>query len=123
MQASLEFLEQHHVALPCTYSRCHQGQRHTYKGSLTGPRRLDYIAVPSSWLAATTKSLVLENFDAYTVIYDHKPVAVEIKGSIVSQDAITKMPRLDKRWIASRSQKELGQAVEYASRPPVPHWS
>ena len=49
-----------------------------------GPRRLDFIAVPKTWLAATVKSLVLEHFDAYTIIYDHKPVAVEIKGSLIS---------------------------------------
>ena len=91
------------------------------QGEVTGPRRFDHISVPSTWLAATTKSLVLENFDAYILIYDQKPVAVEIKGSIVSQDAPAKVPRLDKRWIASRDQKELGQAVEYASQ--VPHWS
>ena len=81
-----EFLENHHLALPCTYRKIHQGQRHTLKTTLKhgGPRRLDYIAVPTTWLAATTKSLVLEHFDAYTIIYDHKPVAVEIMGSLIS---------------------------------------
>ena len=59
-----------------------------------GPRRLDYIAVPKTWLAATTKSLVLEHFDAYTIIYDHKPVAVEIEGSMTSRKALAKVPRL-----------------------------
>ena len=53
-----------------------------------GARRLDYIAVPKTWLAAITKSLVLEHFDAYTIIYDHKPVAVEIKGSMISSKAM-----------------------------------
>ena len=64
-----KFLEQHYLALFCIYSRCYQGQRHTYKGSLIGPRRLDYIVVPNIWLAAIAKSQVLEHFDVYTVIY------------------------------------------------------
>ena len=82
-----EFLENHHLALPCTYRNIHQGQRHTFKTTLKhgGPRRLAYIAIPKTWLAATTKSLVLEHFDAYAIIYDHKPVAVEIKGSMISR--------------------------------------
>ena len=63
------------------------------------------------------------HFDAYTVIYDHKPVAVEIKGSIVSQEVISKIPRPDKKWIAKRDPNELQQAVGYASQQPVPHWS
>ena len=98
-----QFLGQNDLALLCIYSRCHQGQRHTYKTSLPsgGPRRLDYIAVPSTWRAATTKVLLLEHFDAYTVIYDHKSVAVEIEGSIVSQEVISKISRSDKRWIAN----------------------
>ena len=47
-----EFLEQHHLALLCTYRKIHQGQRHTFKTTLRygGPRRLDYIAVPNTWL-------------------------------------------------------------------------
>ena len=65
----------------------------------------------------------MEHFDAYTLVYDHTPAAVEIKGSIVSQEIISKIPRLDKRWIASIVSKELQQAVDYASQQPVPHWS
>ena len=88
-----EFLENHQLALPCTYRKIHQGQRNTFKTTLKHgrPRRLDYTTVPKTWLAATTKSLVLEHFDAYTIIYDHKPVAVEIKGSLISQQK-TKSP-------------------------------
>ena len=41
------------------------------------------IEKPRTWLAATTEFLVLEQFDAYTIIYDHKPVAVEIKSSLM----------------------------------------
>ena len=67
--------------------------------------------------------MVLEHFYAYIEIYDHKPAAVEIKGSIVSQDANSKVPRLDNRWIASRDPTEFSQAVEYATQPPVPHCS
>ena len=71
---------------------------HTCKTSFQsgGPRRLDYIAVPKTWHAAITKSLALEHFNVYTVVYDHKPVAVEIKGSIVSPEVISKIPRFDK---------------------------
>ena len=89
-----------------------------------GPRRLDYITVPKTWLAATTKSLVLEHFDAYTIIYDHKPVAVEIKGSLISQNktkTLATVPRLDKRWIQSRVEEELNQAVCYTEWQEVPH--
>ena len=53
---------------------------------------MDYIVVPKTWLAATAKSFVLEHFDAYTIIYDHKPVAVEIKGSMISSKALEKYP-------------------------------
>ena len=77
---------------------------------------MDYIVVPSIWVVSTTtKFLVLEHFDAYTVIYDHKQVAVEIKGSIVSQEVISKIPRLDKSWIANRDPKEFQQAFDYAA--------
>ena len=98
-----EFLESNHLALPCTYSKCHQDQRHAYNTSLrnAGPRRLDYIAVPKTWLADTTQFVVLEHFDAYTIIYDHKPVAVEIQGSIMSREVISTIPRFDKRGINS----------------------
>ena len=111
-----DLLENHHLALPCTYRKIHQGQRHTFKTTLKhgGPRRLDYIAVPKTWLAAITKSLVLEHFDAYTIIYDHKLVAVEIKGSMTSKKALEKIPRLDNRWIQTRVAEELNQAVQYA---------
>ena len=111
------------MALPSTYHRVHQGQRHTYKTTLKhgGPRRLDYIGIPKTWLAATTKSLVLENFDAYTKVYDHKPVAVEIKGSILSRKALENIPRLDKRWIQTRQEVELQQAVQYAEQQDVLH--
>ena len=93
-----EFLESNHLALPCTYSRCHQGQRHIFKTRFRngGPRRFDYIAVPKTWLAATAKSLVLEHFDVYTIIYEDKPVAVEIKGPIMSHEAFSKIRRFDK---------------------------
>ena len=71
----------------------------------------------------TTKSLVLEHCDAYTVIYDHKPVAVEIKGSMTSRKAIEKLPRLDKRWIQTRVEEELNQAVQYTKWQAVLHWT
>ena len=73
-----EFLEKNYLALPCTYQRCYQGQRHTFNTNLKygSPRRVDYIAIPRTWLAATTKSLVLKHFEALTLIYDHKPVAI-----------------------------------------------
>ena len=48
-------------------------------------------------------------FDAYTAVYDHKPVAVEIKGSIVSQEILSKIPRLDKRWIKTESRKRCNK--------------
>ena len=63
----------------------------------SGPRRLDYIGVPKMWLAATVKSFVLVQFDAYTIIYDHKPVALEIKGSVMSRKALATVPRLNKK--------------------------
>ena len=85
--------------------------------------RWDYIAIPRTWLAATTKSLVLEHFDAFTLIYDHKPVAIEIKGSLMFRAALSTIPRLDKRLIQSRVQEEFGQAVRYAEMQHVPHWS
>ena len=87
------------------------------------PRRLDYIAIPKTWLAATTKSLVLEHFDAYTIIYDHKPVAVEIKGSRMFRKVLATIPRLDNRWIQSRVKEDLGQLVRHAEMQQVPHWS
>ena len=101
------FFENNYLALPCTYQKCHQGQRHTFKTSLKqgAPRRLDYIAIPKTWLAASAKSLVLQHFDAYTIIYDHKPVAVEIKVSLMSRKVLTTIPRLDNRWIQSRCKK------------------
>ena len=113
------------MALPCTYQRCHQGQRHIFKTNLRKglSRRLDDIAVPRTWLATTTKSLVLEHFDAFTLVYDHKPVAIEIKGSQMSRAALSTIPRLDKQLIQSRVQKEFGQAVRYAEMQDVPHWS
>ena len=113
------------MALPCTYRNIHQGQRHTFKTTLKhgGPRRLDYIAVPKTWRAAITKSLVLEHFDDYTIIYDHKLVVVEIKGSMTSRKALSKVPRLDKRWIQIRVEEELNQAVQHAEWQDVPHWT
>ena len=120
-----ELLEKNYLALPCTYQRCYQGQRHIFKANLRKglPRRLDYIAVPRTWLAAITKSFVLEHFDAFTLICDHKPVAIEIKGSLMSRAVLSTIPRLDKRWTQSRVQEELGQAVRYAEMQHVPHWS
>ena len=110
---------------PVERNNIHQGQRHTFKTTLKhgGPRRLDYIAVPKTWLAAATKSLVFEHVDAYTIIYDHKPVAVEIKGSMTSRKALEKVPRLDKRWIQTRVEEELNQAVQYTKWQEVPHWT
>ena len=71
---------------------------------------MDYIAAPKTWLAAITKSLVLEHFDAYTIIYDHKPVAVEIYGCIKFREAIEKVSTFDKRWIKTRVREDLQQA-------------
>ena len=120
-----DLLEDHQLALPCTYRKIHHGQRRIFKTILKhgGPRRLDYIAVPKTWLAATAKSLVLEHFDAYTIIYDHKLVAVEIKGSLISRKALATVPRLDKRWIQSRFEEELNQAVHFTEWQEVPHWT
>ena len=93
-----EFLENHYLALPCKYQRCHQGQRHTFKSNLKygSPRRLGDIAIPRTWFAAITKFLVLEHLDVYTIVYDHKPVAVEIKGSLMSRAVLSTIP-LNKR--------------------------
>ena len=73
--------------------------------------------------ATATKSLVLEPFDAFILIYDHKPVAIEIKGSLMSRTALSTIPRFDKRWIQSRVQEDFGQGVRYAEMQSVPHWS
>ena len=84
---------------------------------------MDYIAIPKIWLAAITKSLVLEHFDAYTVKHDHKLLAVEIKGLTISRKAMEKVPRLDKRWIQTMVEEELNQAVQYTQWQQVPHWT
>ena len=105
------------------WARCHQGQRHTFNLKHGAPRKLDYIAIPKTWLAATTKSVVLEHFDAYTIIYDNKPVAVEIKGSLMSCKVLATIPRLYKRWIQSRVKEDLGQALHHSEMQQVPHWS
>ena len=80
---------------------------HIFKTNLKNgsPRRLDYIAVPRIWLAATTQSLVLEHYDVFILIYDHKPMAIEIKGSLMSRAAFSTIPRFDKRWIQRRVQE------------------
>ena len=41
----------------------------------------------------------------------------------MSHDAISNILSFDKRWIKSRVQEELQQAVHYAEMQPVPHWS
>ena len=33
------------------------------------------------------------------------------------------MPRLDKRWIQTRVEEELNQAVQYAEGHDLPHWT
>ena len=66
---------------------------------------------------------MLEHFDAYTIIYDHEPVAVEIKGSFISQKALATVPRLDKRLIQSRVEEELNQVVCYTEGQEIPHWT
>ena len=78
---------------------------------------------PRTWLAATTKFLVLKHFDAYTIIYDHKPVAVEIKSSLMPCAVLATIPRLDKRWIQSKVKEDFGQVVRHAEMQQVPHWS
>ena len=83
---------------------------------------MDYIAVPQTWLAATTKFLVLEHFDAYTIIYDHKPLAVEIKGFLMFRKVFEEGPRFYKSWIQSWVQEDFKQAVHYAEMQQVPHW-
>ena len=87
------------MALPCTSRKIHKGQRYAFKTILrhSGPRRLDYIGVPKMWLAVTVKSFVLEQFDAYTIICDHKPVALEIKGSVILRKAFATVLRLNKK--------------------------
>ena len=66
---------------------------------------------------------MLEHFDAYIVIYDHKLVAVEIKGSMISKKAFETIPRLDTRWIQTRVEEELNQAVHYIQWQQMPHWT
>ena len=50
---------------------------------------------------------MLEHFDAYTIIYDHKPVAVDIEGSLMSRKVLATIIRFYKIWIQSRVNKVI----------------
>ena len=41
----------------------------------------------------------------------------------MSKKALEKTPRLDKRWIQSRVEEEIHQAVQYVESMQVPHWT
>ena len=74
----MHFLQMHLLCLPCT-SKIHCGPNMTW----TAPDRLhshriDYVAVPQSWISSCTYSGVLQDFDQGNAHDDHLAVGLQL---------------------------------------------
>ena len=68
------FLVEYGLCLPSTYDELHSGTHCTWKTGSHFGHRLDYIAVPSEWLAGELASMVWTDFDHVHDVDDHQPV-------------------------------------------------
>eukprot|EP00438_Fugacium_kawagutii_P029390 Skav213042 [mRNA] locus=scaffold844:715291:720234:- [translate_table: standard] len=116
------FLLEHSLWVPATFSRCHEGQTHTWISSTGVKHRLDYICLPQSWKSFVVTSQVSHDIDLATARQDHFVVTVNVQMEF-ARSSREHMPqvRLDARKCQDLACRK--QFLEYLHKPPVFPWS
>ena len=65
-----QFLLSWNLCLPCTLGK-HRGEHHTWQSPLSTSSRVDYVAVPGSWLEHVDSTCVDRHFEFGQVRSDH----------------------------------------------------
>ena len=75
----LEFLESKELCLPCT-SNVHVGEQTTWT-AIDGEshHRIDYVAIPQTWLPHCTLSQIIATFDNGNLHTDHAATAIQLE--------------------------------------------
>ena len=68
-----DFLLRHHLCAPATFGECHSGASWTWCGALGGRHRLDYVAIPQSWMCFDLCSSTWPELETLQKRYDHIP--------------------------------------------------
>ena len=120
-----ELAEEFDLALPATLLECVQtasGSGWTWQSTSGRQHRIDFIAIPASWVIAAHDACVLPLKVSIDMFQDHRPVAVTVE---LAAGARARSPRPWFSRVALRS-TEGRAALELAwwSVPPLPlRWS
>ena len=68
-----DFLVRNHLCLPATFTECHSGESWTWHSVFDTRHRLDYVAIPQTWMAFHVRTTVLYAFESLQKKYDHVP--------------------------------------------------
>ena len=114
------------VFLPATFPS-HTGESHTFTGITKADgkptkRRVDDVGLPTDWLAATTSSKAIYDFNTVATKADHFPTFADYKLITTTQLADSPHLRLDTTWIDTRESLPLAEAIVQLQSCPVPPW-
>ena len=68
-----DFLVRNHLCLPATFTECHSGDSWTWLSVYDTRHRIDYVAIPQTWMAFHVRTTVLYTFESLQKKYDHVP--------------------------------------------------
>ena len=74
------FLQEHRLAVPCTFPALHSGQTTTWTHSTGKKSRKDYVLIPLRSLPLAVASKVVVDHDTSFAHEDHLPVYLEVQG-------------------------------------------
>ena len=118
------FLQEHDLAAANTFSQCHSGSHATWCSAQGGLRRLDYVALPVSWLPGVRTS-VLPRFELLQTRDDHFPLLADCSLQRVLRLGAYRLPA---RRVAMRPDpvKHPSEAAAFArllAQQPAISWS
>ena len=76
------FLQNHRLAVPCTFPALHSGQTTTWTHSTGKKSRKDYVLLPLQHLPLAVASKVVVDHDTTFAHEDHLPVLLEVRGCL-----------------------------------------
>ena len=83
-----DFLLRHHLCVPATFGEYHTGASWTWCGALGGKHRLDYIAIPQSWMGFDLCSSTWPELETLQKRYDHIPARLNcVFGRVLPDDS------------------------------------
>ena len=121
-----DFLLSHNLCIPATFAGCHTGESWTWCSALGDRHRIDYIAVPQSWLGFDLRSRTWPELEAMQKRLDHIPAC--LTGAFLRSTADGPGAAVGFKRVACRpndldpglDQTKFLQCVQSA---PLPSWS